>query len=180
VRGTVVIRSLTDCSYVFDTGIKGAKTDFSWDGRYVAMHAPKPKGGYDILVVDLQERTVRNVTSALAGSSYFPSWTRDGRLSFRYDGSDYRGFMFARDKTTTIESTQPSVERETSSSTLSLTLDAMFYASPINHVVILGGPFLDLGMLYGSYSEKTTGGTSTNGDAKLTAFGLAFGLGVVF
>jgi len=90
------------------------------------------------------------------------------------------GFMFARDKTTSVESTQPSVERETSSSTLSLTLDAMFYASPIHHVVLLGGPFLDLGMLYGSYSEKTTGGTSTDGDAKLTAFGLAFGLGVVF
>lgn len=90
------------------------------------------------------------------------------------------GFMFARDKTTTVESTQPSVERETSSNTLSLTLDAMFYASPVNHVVVLGGPFLDWGMLYGSYSEETTGGTSSDGDAKLTAFGLSFGLGVVF
>ena len=24
-----------------------------------------------------------------------PSWTRDGRLSFRYDSPDYRGFMMA-------------------------------------------------------------------------------------
>ena len=38
---------------------------------------------------------MRAVTASLAGSSLFPSWTRDGRLSFRYDGDDYRGFMFA-------------------------------------------------------------------------------------
>ena len=95
-RGTVVIRNLSDCSFILETGIPGAKTDFSWDGRYVAMHAPKPAGtGYDILVVDIQERTVRNVTRSLSGNSYYPNWTRDGRLSFRYDGEDYRGFMFA-------------------------------------------------------------------------------------
>jgi hypothetical protein len=96
VRGTIVVRSLTDCSYIFDTGIQGAKADFSWDGRYIAFHAPKAKGaGYDVQVVDLEQRTVRTVTSSLAGSSYFPSWTKDGRLSFRYDGADYRGFMMA-------------------------------------------------------------------------------------
>src|SRR5262249_45970474 len=39
VRGTVVIRSLTDCDDIIDTGIRGAKADFSWDGRYVALHA---------------------------------------------------------------------------------------------------------------------------------------------
>jgi hypothetical protein len=99
VRGTVVIRNLTDCNYTFDTGIRGAKTDFSWDGRYVAMHAPKADAsdGYDLLVVDLQQRTVRNITRALKGSSYYPSWTKDGRLSFRYDGDDFKGFMFASD-----------------------------------------------------------------------------------
>ena len=32
-------------------------------------------------------------TSSLAGLSLFPSWTKDGRLCFRYDGDDYRGFM---------------------------------------------------------------------------------------
>lgn len=95
VRGTVVIRNLTDCDRVLDTGIRGAKADFSWDGRYVAMHAPKPDArGYEILVVDLERRTVRTVT-AMAGSSFFPSWTRDGRLCFRYDGDDYRGFVMA-------------------------------------------------------------------------------------
>ena len=57
------------------------------------MHAPKPNAdGYEIVVVDIQKHTLRTVTS-LAGSSYFPSWTKDGRLSFRYDGEDYRGFM---------------------------------------------------------------------------------------
>jgi hypothetical protein len=97
VRGTVVVRNRTDCNYVFDTGIRGAKADFSWDGRYIAFHAPKTSGrGYDIHVVDLQQRTVRTITS-FSGSSYFPSWTRDGRLSFRYDGDDYRGFMMASD-----------------------------------------------------------------------------------
>jgi len=96
VRGTVVVRDLMDCEFVLDTGIRGAKADFSWDGRYVAFHAPKTSlKGYDIQVVDTQQRTVRTVTSALAGSSLFPSWTKDGRLCFRYDGADYRGFMMA-------------------------------------------------------------------------------------
>ena len=96
VRGTIVVRGLDNCDNILDTGIEGAKSDFSFDGRYIAMHAPRANGGgYDILVVDLADRTVRNITSSLAGSSLFPSWTADGRLSFRYDGGDYRGFMFA-------------------------------------------------------------------------------------
>ena len=97
VRGTVVVRNLTDCDGILDTGIGGAKADFSWDGRYIAFHAPKNSGrGYDIQVVDTEKRTVRTVTS-MSGSSYFPSWTKDGRLSFRYDGEEYRGFMMASD-----------------------------------------------------------------------------------
>jgi len=97
VRGTVVVRNLTDCEGILDTGIGGAKADFSWDGRYIAFHVQKLNGaGYEIQVVDTERRTVRTVTN-LSGSSYFPSWTRDGRLSFRYDGDDYRGFMMASD-----------------------------------------------------------------------------------
>ena len=97
VRGNVVVRNLTDCDYILDTGLNGAKSDFSWDGRYLAMHSPKARGnGYDIEVVDLKERTVRTITN-MKGSSYYPSWTRDGRLSFRYDGEDYHGFMFVSD-----------------------------------------------------------------------------------
>ena len=97
VRGTVVVRNRTDCSYILDTRIRGAKADFSWDGRYIAFHAPKAVGkGYDIQVVDLQQRTVRTITN-FPGSSTFPSWTRDGRLSFRYDGDEYRGFVLASD-----------------------------------------------------------------------------------
>jgi thiol-disulfide isomerase/thioredoxin len=95
VRGAVVIRGLTDCDGTLDTGIQGAKADFSWDGRYVAFHVQKTGAkGYEIQVVDTQKRTVRTVTN-LAGSSLFPSWTQDGRLNFRYDGDDYRGFITA-------------------------------------------------------------------------------------
>ena len=94
-RGTLVVRGLTDCADILDTGVQGAKADFSWDGRYIAFHAPKKKAeGYEIDVVDLQRRTIRTVTD-FAGSSFFPSWTEDGRLAFRYDGDDYRGFMIA-------------------------------------------------------------------------------------
>jgi hypothetical protein len=94
-RGTIVVRGLTDCADIFDTGIQGAKADFSWDGRYIAFHAPKKDGqGYEIDVVDLERRTVRTVTD-FTGSSFFPSWTEDGRLAFRYDGAEYRGFMIA-------------------------------------------------------------------------------------
>jgi hypothetical protein len=95
VRGSVVVRGLTDCENTIDTGIKGQKADFSFDGRYIAFHAPKKTGaGYEIYVVDLRDRSVRTL-SGLSGSSLYPSWTRDGRLSFRYDGDDYKGFMFA-------------------------------------------------------------------------------------
>lgn len=97
VRGTVVVRNLTDCNDIIETGIGGGKADFSWDGRHVAMHVLKEGGrGYEIQVVDLHEKTVRTVTS-LPGSSLFPSWLRDGRLFFNYDGDDYRGFVIASD-----------------------------------------------------------------------------------
>jgi hypothetical protein len=95
VRGALVIRDLTDCQNILNTGMQGAKADFSWDGRYVAFHVAKSDAtGYDIVVVDTERRTVRTVTN-LPGSSLFPSWTKDGRLCFRYDGDDYRGFMMA-------------------------------------------------------------------------------------
>lgn len=95
VKGNVVVRGLDNCDDIFDTGIKGAKADFSWDGRYIAFHTLKPQGdGYEIKVVDVQQRTVRTLPG-LTGSALFPSWTQDGRLCFRYDGSDYRGFMIA-------------------------------------------------------------------------------------
>jgi hypothetical protein len=98
VRGHLVIRDLVGCDFVFDTGLQGAKADFSWDGRYVAFHTPKSTlSGYDVKVVDIQMKTSRTITAGLPGSSLFPSWTKDGRLCFRYDGPDYRGFMFADD-----------------------------------------------------------------------------------
>lgn len=95
VRGHVIVRGLTDCDDVLDTGLQGAKADFSFDGRYVAFHVAKSGGkGSEIVIVDTKDRTVRTLTG-LAGDSLFPSWTEDGRLCFRYNGADYRGFMFA-------------------------------------------------------------------------------------
>jgi WD40-like Beta Propeller Repeat len=95
VDGNIVVRNIDNCDDVFDTGIKGAKADFSWDGRYIAFHSLKPQGsGYDIQIVDVQKRTIRTLPG-LNGSALFPSWTRDGRLEFRYDGPDYRGFVLA-------------------------------------------------------------------------------------
>lgn len=97
VGATVVVRNIADCDDIFDTGLPGAKADFSYDGRYIAFHAPNTSGrGFEIQVVDLVDRTVRTVTE-LSGSSFFPSWTEDGRLSFRYDGDEYRGFVMASD-----------------------------------------------------------------------------------
>src|SRR5688572_6039137 len=52
-RGHVVVRNLTDCNDVLDTGLQGAKADFSFDGRYVAFHVAKPGGkGSEIVIVD--------------------------------------------------------------------------------------------------------------------------------
>jgi len=96
VQGTILVRNLADCDDIIHTNLAGAKADFSWDGRYIAFHSPRASAvGYDIQVVDLVKRTVRSITASLPGSSFFPSWTADGRLCFRYEGSDYNGFMIA-------------------------------------------------------------------------------------
>ncbi len=96
VKGNVVVRGLTDCRDTLDTGLQGAKADFSWNGRYVAFHVQKADhSGSEIVIVDTRDKTVRTLTG-LTGSAVFPSWTRDDRLCFRYDGDDYRGFMMAR------------------------------------------------------------------------------------
>lgn len=115
VRGTIVVRGLSDCKDIIDTGLQGAKADFSFDGRYLAFHDARPDGaGEQIEVVDLQKRTVRTITSSLPGSSLFPSWTRDGRLSFRYDGPDYRGFMMASNVLSAPERPLPATPRKLS------------------------------------------------------------------
>jgi hypothetical protein len=94
-KGNLVVRGLDNCDNIFETGIQGSKADFSWDGRYIAFHAVKKERlGYEIRIVDLDQRTVRTLPG-LEGSALFPSWTADGRLCFRYDGPDYRGFMMA-------------------------------------------------------------------------------------
>ena len=89
----IIVRNLDDCEDIIRTGIEGGKADFSYDGRYIAFHAQKPSGlGYEVKVVDLVGRTVRSVAD-LPGSSFYPSWTADGRLCFRYDAADFRGFV---------------------------------------------------------------------------------------
>ena len=96
VRGNIIVRNLTDCGGLVETGMGGQKADFSYDGRYIAFHGQRPASKhYDIYVVDLEKRTMRNITASLGGSSLFPNFTQDGRLSFRYDSPEYRGFMFA-------------------------------------------------------------------------------------
>src|SRR5262249_26818214 len=56
----------------------------------------------------------------------------------------------------------------------SLTIDAMAVLSPFKHFVIMGGPYLDLG-LGGSYKlEDRDGKKLDSRNAKLTAFGLTF------
>jgi len=95
VRGSVVVRGLTDCENTIDTGLQGGKADFSFDGRHIAFHVARAgTKTYEIVIVDLERKTVRTLPD-LPGSSLFPSWTRDGRLCFRYDSDDYRGFMMA-------------------------------------------------------------------------------------
>lgn len=90
------------------------------------------------------------------------------------------GFSFASQSDSVITDQQSDTERKVSRTTLSFLLDAMFYVQPIEHLAILGGPFLDLGMLYGSYSSKLGSDTQVEGDERLTAFGVAFGLGAFF
>src|SRR5262245_53746452 len=107
VKGNLVVRGLDNCNNVFDTGIQGSKADFSWDGRYIAFHAVKREGtGYEIRIVDLEKKTVRTLPN-LPGSALFPSFTKDGRLCFRYDGPDYRGFMMASNVLDAPESPLP-------------------------------------------------------------------------
>jgi hypothetical protein len=95
-NGQIIVRMLSDCTRTFFTRMTGAKADFSWDDRYIAFHAPKDDSdeGFDIWIVDTR-RGLRRKAISLPGSAFFPSWTRDGRLCFRYEGSTYRGFLMA-------------------------------------------------------------------------------------
>lgn len=96
-RGTLLVRSLDEPGNVVETRLTGGKADFSYDGRYIAFHRAQRKDNkdtYQIQVVDLKTKEVIQVTD-LPGSCYYPSWTRDGRLAFRYDSDEYRGFVFA-------------------------------------------------------------------------------------
>jgi hypothetical protein len=107
VKGILVVRALDNCAGIVNTHIQGSKADFSWDGRYIAFHAVKSAGtGYEIRIVDLQKKTVRTLPN-LQGSALFPSWTKDGRLCFRYDGPDYRGFLMASNVLDTPEAPLP-------------------------------------------------------------------------
>ena len=95
-NGALIVRNVEDCRDILRTNVYGAKADFSWDGRFLAFHAAKPIGtGYEIRVIDLKDMTTRTITN-LTGNSLFPSWTRDGRLCFRYEGPEFRGFMMAQ------------------------------------------------------------------------------------
>ncbi len=95
VHGHLVVRGVEDCTHIARTGVRGGNADFSWDGRYIALHRLRASiDAYEVVVIDLVARTLRIVPSP-SRSALFPSWTRDGRLSFRYDGPDFRGFVLA-------------------------------------------------------------------------------------
>lgn len=96
-RGTILVRGLDEPDPMLETRLRGGKGDFSYDGRYLAFHAVqkgKEADTYQIRVVDLVKKELIHVTD-LPGSCYYPSWTRDGRLVFRHDSKDYRGFLMA-------------------------------------------------------------------------------------
>lgn len=92
VGGLLVVRKTDACDGMIFTGVQGAKADFSFDGTQVAFHKAKPSGrGYEIAVIDLVARAIG--TLPLPGSAYYPSWTRDNELSFRYESDEWNGFV---------------------------------------------------------------------------------------
>lgn len=93
-EGTVVVRKFDDCTGAVFTNISGAKADFSWDNRYIAFHEQDWRGRTRIVVVDLDRRVAIPVTE-WGSACLFPSWTRDGRLSFFCASRRYRGFVIA-------------------------------------------------------------------------------------
>lgn len=96
IGSDLVVRNVADCSDIVFTNTTGAKADFSWDGQYVAFHAPRAVGkGFEIKIVDLYNLTIRSF-DWLAGSALFPSWTEDGRLLFYYEEGEFRGFAMAK------------------------------------------------------------------------------------
>jgi len=99
VGDELVLRNLRDCGGVVRTGIVAAKADWSRDGQFLAFHKPKSESkGFEIGIFDLAtSRHLTLRTEDLGGSNYFPSWTDDGSLVFRHDGSAYRGFVRVRD-----------------------------------------------------------------------------------
>ncbi len=119
----------------------------------------------------------------LGGRSFLALNPRAGvrlPLSDRWGVWPRAGLLLASLRQHQITDQAARTKRETSWSTLSFTLDAMFYARPLEHVVLMGGPFLDLGALWGSYTAKTDGDTDLDGDARLSAYGVCFGMGAFF
>lgn len=89
------------------------------------------------------------------------------------------GLMFANRSMTVVTDADTNTEVTNSAATLALTLDAMFWATPVEHFIVMGGPFVDYGV-WGSGSVDSGSGPSQDYDAGLTAFGLSFALGAYF
>ena len=75
VRGTIVVRDMTDCDNIIDTGIQGAKADFSWNGPLYRVPRPRRLGP----VATSSSWTWRNAAFARShtfrSSNFYPSWT---------------------------------------------------------------------------------------------------------
>jgi hypothetical protein len=95
----------------------------------------------------------------------FGVWARGG-VTYGYEKVDVR--LIA-----------PGESRETKgalkSSVFDLSLDAMAVLSPMKHFVIMGGPFVDLG-LYGESTLERAGTALDDRYAKLTSYGLTFAI----
>ena len=170
VRGAVVVRGLDHCRDIVNTGIQGAKADFSWDGRYVAFHAAKKNmTRYEIHVVDLERQTDRTIAPS-SGSSLFPSWTKDGRLCFRYDGDDYRGFMMATDVLAAPEHPLPSPGPRVPAT---LTWTELFPETP------LPAPRVNVVMIWSSWSAHSPLALAALQQARVYFSGRAAGAGIM-
>jgi hypothetical protein len=87
----------------------------------------------------------------------------------------HAGLMFAQESREVFDNNATT----TSHSSLNLTLDAMFYATPGSHLYLGAGPYWDIG-LWGNRNQQAGAGQDQESDYTLTSFGLSFTLGGYF
>ena len=101
---------------------------------------------------------------AYAFDSTFALWPR---LGLAYASSTSRGEIIDPTTSKSLGS------YETKSHLGTLNIEALFAVSPIEHIVVTGGPYLDLG-LGGGYTLLQESTEMDSRDARLTSYGLIF------